>query len=242
MSTNSKGSRISREGIHWHNIEAMRFLLVLLPALVLTAQAQTTGASVKKVSDTKTAAPAVSKEGVATYKVAGSASAPMTIELYTDYECPACRNFFLTTLPELTKDFVATGKARLVHRDFRISSHKYTKIATRYANAAGQIGKFDIVTQQLFQTQPDWAQNGNVDGVISKVLSPAEMEKVRELVKNDTHLDDSVVRDEAMATSEDHLNETPTMVIVIKGKRESFGLGGMSYPILKQYLTQKLSQ
>ena len=219
----------------------MRFLLVLLPALVLTAQAQTTGASVKKVSDTKTAA-SVSREGVANYKVSGSPSAPMTIELYTDYECPACRNFFLNTLPELTKDFVATGKARLIHRDFRIQSHRYTKVATRYANASGQIGKFDIVTQQLFQTQNDWAQNGNVDGVVSKVLSPAEMEKVRALVKDDTHLDDSVVRDEAMATSEDHLTETPTMVIVLKGKRESFGLGGMSYPILKQYLTQKLAQ
>lgn len=220
----------------------MRFLLVLLPALALTAQAQTTGTSVKKVSDTKTAAPAVSKEGVASYKVSGSASAPMTIELYTDYECPACRNFFINTLPELTKDFVATGKARLIHRDFRIQAHRYTKVATRYANASGQIGKFDIVTQQLFQTQPDWAQNGNVDGVISKVLSPAEMEKVRALVKDDAHLDDSVVRDEALATGEDHLNETPTMVIVLKGKRESFGLGGMSYPILKQYLNQKLGQ
>ncbi len=34
---------VSREGIHWHNIDAMRFLLVLLPAFVLTAQAQTPG-------------------------------------------------------------------------------------------------------------------------------------------------------------------------------------------------------
>lgn len=218
----------------------MRFLLVLLPALVLTAQAQT-GASVKKVSATK-AAPAATVDGVASYKVSGSASAPMTIELYTDYECPACRNFDLNTLPELTKDFVATGKARLVHRDFRIQSHRFTKVATRYANAAGQIGKFDIVAQQLFQTQPDWAQNGNVDGVVSKVLSPSDMEKVRALVKDDAHLDDSVTRDEAMAMNQDHLTETPTMVIVIKGKRESFGLGGMSYPILKQYLTQKLAQ
>jgi protein-disulfide isomerase len=215
----------------------MRFLIVLLPALMLTAQAQT-GASLKKVSDTKIR----TIDGVASYKVSGSASAPMTIELYTDYECPACRYFFLNTLPELTRDFVNTGKARLIHRDFRIQSHHFTKIATRYANAAGQIGKFDIVTQQLFQTQPDWAQNGNVDGVVAKVLSPADMEKVREIVKSDTHLDDSVTRDETMAINEDHLTETPTMVIVMKGKRESFGLGGMSYPILKQYLNQKLAQ
>jgi protein-disulfide isomerase len=222
----------------------MRLLLVLLPTLVISAQAQMPAQKVpvKKVSDTKTAAVPVSKEGVAAYKVSGSATAPMTIELYTDYQCPACRNFFLNTLPELTRDFVATGKARLVHRDFRIQGHKYTKIATRYANASGQIGKFDIVTQQLFQTQPDWEQNGNVDGDVAKVVSPADMEKIRALVQNDTHLDDSVLRDEALALGEDHLNETPTMVVVMKGKRESFGLGAMSYPILKQYLISKLSQ
>jgi hypothetical protein len=68
------------------------------------------------------------------------------------------------------------------------------------------------------------------------------MEKVRALVKDDAHLDDSVTRDEAMAMGQDHLTETPTMVVVVKGKRESFGLGSMNYPILKQYLTSKLAQ
>jgi len=218
----------------------MRFIFVLIPALVLVAQAQTPATSIKKVSDTKAAAPA-STGGVVSYKMSGSPSAPITIELYTDYECPACRSFFLYSLPDLTKDFVNTGKVRLIHRDFRIPSHQFTKVATRYANAAGEIGKFDVVTQQLFQTQPDWAQNGNVDGTVAKVLSPADLEKVRALVKNDSHLDDSVVRDEAMATNQDHLQETPTIVIVAKGKREVIG-GGMPYTILKQYLNQKLAQ
>lgn len=208
---------------------------------MLTAQAQTSAKSLKKVSDSKPAASA-SNGGVASYKVSGSASAPITIELYTDYECPACRNFFLYVLPDLTKDFISTGKVRLVHRDFRIQSHQFTKIATRYANAAGEIGKFDVVANQLFQTQPEWAQNGNVDGEVAKVLSPADMEKLRNVVKNDSHLDDSVVRDETQAINVDHLQETPTIVIVAKGKRESIGGGGMPYTILKQYLNQKLAQ
>lgn len=206
---------------------------------MLTAQAQSPATSLKKVSDTKVAP--TSPGGVPSYKVSGSPTAPVTIELYTDYECPACRAFFLYTLPDLTKDFIATGKVRLIHRDFRIPAHQFTKIATRYANAAGEIGKFDLVTAQLFQTQPDWAQNGNVDGAVAKVLSPADMEKVRAMVKNDSHLDDTVVRDEAMATNQDHLQETPTIVIVAKGKREVIA-GGMPYNILKQYLNQKLAQ
>lgn len=203
---------------------------------MFAAQAQTPAKSLKKVSVTSPA----SVDGVAPWKISGSPSAPITIELYTDYECPACRNFYLYVLPDLTKDFIATGKVRLIHRDFRIQSHHFTKTAARYANAAGEIGKFDIVANQLFQTQPDWEQNGNVDGDVAKVLSPADMEKVRGLVKNDTHLDDSVVRDEAMAVNQDHLTETPWIVIVSKGRREA--ISSVPYVILKQYLNQKLGQ
>jgi protein-disulfide isomerase len=215
----------------------MRFLLFLVPVIVISAQAQTPATSLKKVSDTKVGAPA--KAGVANYKESGSPSAPITVELYTDYECPACRAFYLDSLPNLTRDFVATGKVRLIHRDFRLPQHQYSKLATRYANAAGEIGKFDVVTQAIFQAQPDWSQNGNLDAVVAKVLSPGDMEKVRAMVKNDTHLDDITVADEAMANNLDHLNQTPTIVIVSKGKREVIG-GGMPYMILKQYLEQKL--
>jgi protein-disulfide isomerase len=215
----------------------MRFLLVFLPVLMITAQAQTPATSMKKISDTKVASS--SNLAIKDYKESGSPTAPITVELYTDYECPACRAFYLETLPYLIKDFVATGKVRLIHRDFRLPQHQFSKVATRYANAAGEIGKFELVTNQLFQTQPDWSQNGNVDGDVAKVLSPADLEKVRNLVKNDTHLDDTAVRDEAIANNQDHLNQTPTIVIVAKGKREVIS-GGMPYAILKQYLNQKL--
>jgi protein-disulfide isomerase len=211
----------------------MKFLLLLLPAMMLVAQ--TPASSEKKAPVQKAALTSQSN-----FHESGSPSAPMTIELYTDYECPACRDFYLTKLPQLTTDFINTGKIRLIHRDFPLPQHQFTKVATRYANAAGRIGKYDLVAHQLFETQPDWDQNGNVDGTVAKVLSPAEMDKVRAMVKSDATLDDSVARDQAMA-SQDHLQETPTIVIVYKGKRETIG-GSPPYPILKAYLEKKLQQ
>src|ERR1019366_9302450 len=104
-----------------------------------------------------------------------------------------------------------------------------------------QVGKFDVVALQLFQTQPAWSQSGNVDGTVAKVLTPAELEKVRTLVKTDSHLDDSVTRDIAMADGTDHLTSTPTVVIVYKGKREAIS-GGAPYSVLKSYLNGKLSE
>jgi protein-disulfide isomerase len=195
----------------------MRSLLLLLPlALMASAQAQT---------------PA--------FKESGTVMAPITVELYTDYQCPHCRAFYLETLPLLTAEFVKTGKVRLIHRDFPLAQFQYSKTAMHYANAAGQVGKFEAVALQLFETQPDWAQNGNVDAAVAKVLTPAEMEKVRKLVKTDSHLDDSVARDVAMATETDHVTSTPTIVIVYKGKRETI-TGGVPYSSLKSYLNGKL--
>jgi protein-disulfide isomerase len=130
---------------------------------------------------------------------------------------------------------------RLIHRDFRLPQFQYSKTATRYANAAGQIGKYEIVANELFLKQPEWAQNGNVDATVAKVLSASEIEQVRKLVNTDSHLDDATVRDEAMAMNEDHLQATPTIVIVHKGKREQVA-GGVTYPLLKSYLDGKLSE
>jgi len=212
----------------------MRYLLFFLPALLLAAQ--TPAAHRKAPANKALAAVTVAKN----FKESGSPTAPIRMEIYTDYECPACRDLYMNILPPLTADFVATGKVQILHRDFRIPSHQFSKVATRYANAAGMIGKFDIVVNQLFVTQPEWAQTGNVDGTVAKVLSPADMEKVRAIVKGDSHLDDSVVKDEAMATNVDHLQETPTLVIISKGKRET--ITRVPYAVLKQYLNQKLAQ
>jgi len=199
----------------------MRCLLLFVPALLLAAQVNTVVAR--------------------NFKESGSPSAPIALEIYTDYQCPHCRAFYLEVLPQLTKEFIATGKVRLIHRDFRLPQMPYSKIATRYANAAGRIGRYDVVVNQLFQAQPEWAQNGNVDGAVAKVLSPTEIEQVRTLVKTDAHLDDATVRDEAMAIDQDNLTETPTVIIVYKGKREHVS-GGVSFPLLKAYLTSKLSE
>ena len=99
-------------------MEAMRFLLLLLPALL---PAQTPAPH-------KTSAPghkAVTAAPVTNFKESGSPDAPVTIDLYTDYQCPSCRVFYLDKLPALINDFVQTGKVRLIHRDFPLPMHQF---------------------------------------------------------------------------------------------------------------------
>ena len=144
------------------------------------------------------------------YKESGSASAPVTCEVYTDYECPHCATFFLETLPQVATRYVETGKVRLIHRDFPLAHHRYARLAALYADAAGEAGYYQAVANKLFRTQLVWSTDGDIDGQVAKVVPAAAMEKVRAQVRDDASIDNAVAADEAQAR-EKHIERTPTL-------------------------------
>src|SRR3990167_2608651 len=50
--------------------------------------------------------------------VLGDKNAPITLIEFSDYECPFCKRHFDQTLPQLRKDYIDTGKVKMVFRDF----------------------------------------------------------------------------------------------------------------------------
>ncbi|OLB36417.1 MAG: hypothetical protein AUH11_11275 [Acidobacteria bacterium 13_2_20CM_57_17] len=173
------------------------------------------------------------------HKAFGSRNAPVTMEVFSDYQCPACKTLFTTTNRRLMDDYVSNGRVYLIHRDFPLPMHAHSKVAARYARAAAQIGKVEAAEQALFQNQEKWEQNGDVDGTVAAVLSPAEMAKVRALVKGGT-LDPMIDKDYALGQTY-RVNQTPTTVFHCKGQTYPYS-GVMTYDTLKTFLDQLLSQ
>jgi protein-disulfide isomerase len=145
------------------------------------------------------------------FKESGSATAPITCEVYTDYECPHCAAFYLETLPQVTTRYVEKGKVRLIHRDFPLPQHRFARVAALYADAAGEAGYYDAVAGKLFRTQLVWSGDGNVDAQVSTVVPPAAMEKVRAEAREDSAAGKSVAADEAQARDK-HIERTPAML------------------------------
>ena len=173
------------------------------------------------------------------HKASGSRTAPIIMEVFSDFQCPACKSFYNGTNRQLMDNYVSTGKIFLIHRDFPLPLHAYSRVAARYARAAAEIGKFEPVEQVLFQNQEKWEQTGDVDGTVASVLSAAEMTKVRVLVKGGT-LETAIDKDYALGQGY-HVNQTPTSIIHSKGQTYPV-VGVVSYDILKQFLDQLLSQ
>ncbi|HWC97115.1 MAG TPA: thioredoxin domain-containing protein [Candidatus Sulfopaludibacter sp.] len=174
-------------------------------------------------------------------KMLGNAAAPMTLEIYSSYDCPHCKIMHETELPLLMKDFVIPGKACIVSREFPLSGpgHPYAREAANYATAAARINKFEAVADVLFKNQGIWALNGRVWDTVASVLSPAEQAKVQALAKDPSVV--AEVQRDLDAGIAGGITSTPSTIIVYKGRRFPAVAHAQSYELFKQYLDQVLA-
>jgi protein-disulfide isomerase len=173
------------------------------------------------------------------HKAFGSKSAPLVVEVFSDFQCPACKTLYTTTNRQLMDNYVSTGKVYLIHRDFPLPMHAHSRVAAQYARAASHLGKTEVVEQALFENQEKWESTGDIDGTLASVLSAAEMNKVRALVKGAT-LDPLIEKDLALGRVY-NINQTPTSIVHYKGQTYPI-VGIQSYSVLHQFLDQLLSQ
>ncbi|HTB92795.1 MAG TPA: thioredoxin domain-containing protein [Candidatus Sulfotelmatobacter sp.] len=229
-------------------------LLILIGcALVAIAaspdqKSQTTAATARKTSSPKVAdtptvsTTTISVDGVADIdptKAFGSKSAPVVVEIFSDFQCPACKQLFLNTTQKVMDNFVNTGKVYLVHRDFPLPMHAYSRVAASYSRAAAHIGKCEPVEQALFQNQEKWEANGDVKGTVASVLSPAEMKRVQAIVDAQT-LEPLIEKDKQLGLTFP-VTQTPTTVFHSKGQTYPYA-GTLSYDVLKDFLDQLVAR
>jgi protein-disulfide isomerase len=130
----------------WLSLPAIS-ALALVGGVLIIGLAIATGrlqASPPSAVSTLPAAPAVAGEfsGLPTDGFAlGWADAPVTIDLYEDFQCPACRQWGELVFPELVANELADGTARLVFHDFAfIGPESFT--AARAGHAAANQNRF----------------------------------------------------------------------------------------------------
>ncbi len=175
-------------------------------------------------------------------KAIGNPSAPITMEVFGDFQCPACRGFFETTVKQVIDDYVISGKVYLIHRDFPLDMHPYARQAARLANAATEFGKFEAIERALYDHQDEWSTKGNIDEVIAASFPPAEFKKFQAYESQHmSEINASIEREHAMGAQR-NVNQTPTVYITAHGKTEALPGGGVDYKLLKSYFDYLMRQ
>jgi protein-disulfide isomerase len=162
----------------------------------------------------------------------GTAISATTIDLYSDFQCPGCKQLYEQTIRQLIQNYASKGRVYLVEHYFPMPGHQYAIPAASYACAADRIGKYEQVCEVLFKKQDEWSRTGKVDEAACSVLTPAEAKQVRALVKDPSVL--AEVQKDAATGKARSVTGTPTMLVTHNGKTQTIGL--VSYSILTRYL------
>ena len=85
--------------------------------------------------------------------IMGNPQAPLTVIEYTDYQCPFCNKFDIGAFPEIKKNFIDTGKLRLIIRDLPLDFHNNAMKAAQATRCAGVQGKYWQM-RELFINNP----------------------------------------------------------------------------------------
>jgi len=172
--------------------------------------------------------------------VLGNANAKVTIIEFGDYQCPSCRLFWREIEPRLKKEYVDTGKVKLVFRDFPIKEiHPDATAAAMAAQCAADQGKYWEYHDRIFREQ----DKGTDDVVRFKA---ADLKKWGAAIRLDAAafnacVDSARYQDEVAKDYADGIavgiQGTPTFFI--NGR---FVGGAQSFPVFKKIIDEELAR
>jgi protein-disulfide isomerase len=155
-------------------------------------------------------------------RMIGKADAPITIFEFFSLTCPHCADFEDNTYPLVKKDWVDTGKARIIYRDYPLDQNALK--AAMVARCAPP-DRYAAFVQVLFQQQMVWGVERDPTDALKKIaaLGGIPGDKFDQCI-NDDSLSKSIVAEEYEAQQKYGVDSTPTFFI--NGKKL---VGAMPY-------------
>jgi protein-disulfide isomerase len=167
-------------------------------------------------------------------QILGNPAAPVTLIEYASLTCPHCAQFHTEVLPDLKERYIATGKVRMIYRDFPLDERAL--MAAALAHCAGPDRYFGFL-DVLFETQSSWARADDYLGALKKLgkLGGMSDEQMDQCLADD-QLANGILQTRLDGQNEHQVSSTPTLVIngeVYAGSRSIDALSEVIDPLLE---------
>ncbi len=120
--------------------------------------------------------------------ILGNPNAPVTLVEFGDYQCHFCNVFFHSTEDDILKNYVETGKVRMIFKDYNIIGPDSVR-ASHGAHCANDQGLFweyhDILYSNWTGENNGWASSKNLEKFAKEI--GLDMDKWSECVTNGPH-------------------------------------------------------
>ena len=192
----------------------------MLPALSLLAscsdsageaQAQTPTGNAPKPAGTVDMSDLL-KAGALPDKVLGQEDAPVTIVEYASMTCGHCANFHENSYPAIKADYIDTGKAKLIIREFPFDPRALAAfmLARCTQNDAQRTAMIDV----LFDQQDVWARAENASTALLNIARLAGFtQESFAACLNNKELQEQIVATQERGQQEFGVDATPTFFV-----------------------------
>ena len=160
----------------------------------------------------------------------GNENAKITIIAYESLTCSHCANFHKDVYPELKKEYLDTGLAKIEFRHFPldIAAFNAAKISQCKQDESLEI------LESLYSNQQAWVKGSTIDEVNKNLKEFIEKKGFKlnyEECVNNKEIEDFVLNDRIEGTKNFKINATPTIIINNKKFEKS-----LNYKNLKKFL------
>jgi len=148
----------------------------------------------------------------------GQSNAPVTIAFWSDFQCPFCKQFELTTFPQIVKDYVATGKVKVVFMDFVFLGNDSTTAAL-YSRSVWKLypDKYFVWRTAMYTAQDQEGDQGfgNAASIdkLDATVTGLDAAKIAADVKANTATYQAMLDADKVEAGKAGVNATPAVVI-----------------------------
>lgn len=167
----------------------------------------------------------------------GQETAPITVINVSSLSCPHCADFFKDILPLIKKDYVDTGKIKLVIRE--VAADQASMMALSLVTCAPS-EKYEEALLLLYANQRDWLMSHEPRAKLKTYAEKLGLDEQNFnacMANND--LKDKVSKTTFGTLKELNITHTPTLIVQGTDKRLE---GTKSYDTFKKFLDEGLAE
>ena len=173
-------------------------------------------------------------------KPLGNEDANITVIEFADYRCPFCQKFHEETFDKVVTNFINTGKAKFLFKDFVVndrSEYKGSMQAALASHCAAEQNKYWEYQKEIFKNfKPEPQHWINLDSLVkfANNIQIPEIEKFKSCVESNKY--QNQIQESGSLAKQLGITGTPSFVVMKNDKIETIFPGALPYEFFEKTL------
>lgn len=143
----------------------------------------------------------------------GNTKAPIWVVMISDFQCPYCRVWHDSTLADVRRDYVSTGRVRLAYLNLPLQMHQHASVMATAAMCAGAQDKFWPFADSLFAKQNTIAKSPSAEPAIQTTARNVNLDSAAFAHCRASRVVGSVIASDVRQAEQANIKATPSFFV-----------------------------